>query len=50
VMVHVECGTQSLAGAVHNAANGRAPVLNLRGYASTGFRTSSISADSFGAT
>lgn len=26
VLVHVECGTQSLAGAVHNAARGRIPV------------------------
>lgn len=26
VIVHVECGTQALAGAVHNAAKGRAPV------------------------
>src|SRR5665213_4043339 len=25
VLVHVECGTQALAGAVHNAAKGRAP-------------------------
>jgi acetolactate synthase I/II/III large subunit len=31
VIVHVECGTQSLAGAVHNAANGRAPVLIFAG-------------------
>jgi acetolactate synthase I/II/III large subunit len=31
VLVHVECGTQSLAGAVHNAANGRAPVLIFAG-------------------
>src|SRR5580692_10723461 len=27
VLVHVECGTQALAGAVHNAAKGRIPVL-----------------------
>jgi acetolactate synthase I/II/III large subunit len=31
VIVHVECGTQSLAGAVHNAANGRVPVLIFAG-------------------
>ena len=31
VLVHVECGTQSLAGAVHNAAKGRVPVLVLAG-------------------
>jgi acetolactate synthase-1/2/3 large subunit len=31
VLVHVECGTQSLAGAVHNAARGRVPVLVLAG-------------------
>ena len=31
VFVHVECGTQSLAGAVHNAAKGRAPVLIFAG-------------------
>ena len=31
VLVHVECGTQSLAGAVHNAAKGRAPVLIFAG-------------------
>lgn len=31
VLVHVECGTQSLAGAVHNAARGRAPVLVFAG-------------------
>lgn len=31
VVVHVECGTQSLAGAVHNAARGRAPVLIFAG-------------------
>jgi acetolactate synthase I/II/III large subunit len=31
VIVHVECGTQSLAGAVHNAAKGRAPVLIFAG-------------------
>jgi acetolactate synthase-1/2/3 large subunit len=31
VLVHVECGTQSLAGAIHNAAKGRIPVLILAG-------------------
>ena len=31
VFVHVECGTQSLGGAVHNAAKGRAPVLVFAG-------------------
>ncbi|SEQ95190.1 acetolactate synthase-1/2/3 large subunit [Faunimonas pinastri] len=31
VVVHVECGTQALAGAVHNAAKGRAPVLIFAG-------------------
>ncbi len=31
VVVHVECGTQSLGGAVHNAAKGRAPVLIYAG-------------------
>ncbi|HVW84891.1 MAG TPA: thiamine pyrophosphate-requiring protein [Bryobacteraceae bacterium] len=31
VFVHVECGTQALAGAVHNAAKGRAPVLIFAG-------------------
>lgn len=31
VLVHVECGTQSLAGAVHNAARGRIPVLVFAG-------------------
>jgi acetolactate synthase-1/2/3 large subunit len=31
VLVHVECGTQSLAGAVHNVAKGRAPVLIFAG-------------------
>jgi acetolactate synthase-1/2/3 large subunit len=31
VLVHVECGTQSLAGAVHNAAKGRAPMLIFAG-------------------
>lgn len=31
VMVHVECGTQALAGAVHNAAKGRAPMLIFAG-------------------
>ena len=31
VVVHVDCGTQSLAGAVHNAARGRVPVLVFAG-------------------
>ncbi|MDB5440566.1 MAG: thiamine pyrophosphate-requiring protein [Caulobacteraceae bacterium] len=31
VMVHVECGTQALAGAIHNAAKGRAPMLIFAG-------------------
>lgn len=31
VVVHVECGTQALAGAVHNAARGRIPVLIFAG-------------------
>jgi acetolactate synthase-1/2/3 large subunit len=31
VIVHVECGTQSLAGAVHNASRGRVPVLIFAG-------------------
>src|SRR5262245_33261081 len=31
VLVHVECGTQALAGAVHNAAKGRVPVLIFAG-------------------
>jgi acetolactate synthase-1/2/3 large subunit len=31
VLVHVECGTQALAGAVHNAAKGRVPILVLAG-------------------
>lgn len=31
VVVHVECGTQALAGAVHNAARGRVPVLIYAG-------------------
>lgn len=31
VIVHVECGTQALAGAVHNAAKARIPVLILAG-------------------
>lgn len=31
VVVHVECGTQALAGAVHNAAKGRVPVLIYAG-------------------
>ena len=29
--MHVDCGTQSLAGAVHNAARGRVPVLIYAG-------------------
>jgi len=33
VLVHVECGTQSLAGAIHNAARGRVPVLIFAGAA-----------------
>jgi acetolactate synthase-1/2/3 large subunit len=33
VLVHVECGTQSLAGAVHNAAKGRVPILVYAGAA-----------------
>jgi acetolactate synthase-1/2/3 large subunit len=35
VLVHVECGTQSLAGAIHNAAKGRVPVLILAGASPT---------------
>lgn len=31
VLVHVECGTQALAGAVHSADKGRAPVLIFAG-------------------
>lgn len=31
VIVHVDCGTQALAGAVHNAAKGRVPVLIFAG-------------------
>ena len=31
VVVHVECGTQSLAGAVHNVSKGRVPVLIFAG-------------------
>jgi acetolactate synthase-1/2/3 large subunit len=31
VLVHVECGTQALGGAVHNVARGRAPVLIFAG-------------------
>ena len=31
VLVHVNCGTQNLGGAVHNAARGRVPVLILAG-------------------
>lgn len=31
VLVHVECGTQSLAGAVHNAAKARVPMLVFAG-------------------
>jgi acetolactate synthase-1/2/3 large subunit len=31
VVVHVECGTQALAGAVHNADKGRVPVLIFAG-------------------
>jgi acetolactate synthase I/II/III large subunit len=31
VIVHVDCGTQSLGGAVHNAAKGRAPVFVFAG-------------------
>ncbi len=31
VLVHVECGTQALAGAVHNAARGRIPVVIVAG-------------------
>lgn len=31
VVIHVECGTQNLGGAVHNAAKGRVPVLIFAG-------------------
>ena len=31
VLVHVDCGTQNLGGAVHNAARGRVPVLIFAG-------------------
>jgi len=31
VVVHVECGTQAMAGAVHNVAKGRVPVLIFAG-------------------
>jgi acetolactate synthase-1/2/3 large subunit len=31
VLVHVDCGTQALGGAVHNAAKGRVPVLIFAG-------------------
>ncbi len=31
VMVHVECGTQALGGALHNASKGRVPVLIFAG-------------------
>jgi acetolactate synthase I/II/III large subunit len=31
VLVHVDCGTQNLGGAVHNAARGQVPVLILAG-------------------
>ncbi|KAM0327473.1 hypothetical protein ACHAQA_005761 [Verticillium albo-atrum] len=31
VLVHVECGTQALAGAVHNISKGRVPVMILAG-------------------
>jgi acetolactate synthase-1/2/3 large subunit len=33
VLVHVDCGTQALGGAVHNAARGRTPVLIFAGLA-----------------
>src|SRR4029077_1696633 len=33
VIVHVDCGTQALAGAIHNAAKGRVPVLIFAGAA-----------------
>jgi len=41
VLVHVECGTQALAGAVHNAAKGRIPIFVF------GFRMCTISGESF---
>src|SRR5262247_596793 len=65
VLVHVECGTQALAGALHNAAKGRVPVLIFAGASPftqegrcaaaatnsfNGFRTSSINAAWFAAT
>jgi acetolactate synthase-1/2/3 large subunit len=31
VLVHVECGTQALAGAIHNAAKGRVPIFVFAG-------------------
>ena len=31
VIVHVDCGTQALAGALHNAARGRVPVFIFAG-------------------
>lgn len=31
VLVHVECGTQGLAGAVHNVSKGRIPAIILAG-------------------
>jgi len=31
VLVHVECGTQGLAGAIHNVSKGRIPVMILAG-------------------
>ncbi|MDX6338484.1 MAG: acetolactate synthase large subunit, partial [Streptosporangiaceae bacterium] len=31
VLVHVDCGTQNLGGAIHNAARGRVPVLIFAG-------------------
>ncbi len=31
VLVHVDCGTQALGGAVHNAAKGRVPVIIIAG-------------------
>ena len=62
VVVHVDCGTQSLGGAVHNAAKARVPVFVFAGAvaihasrakrraaatnSSSGFRTSTISAAS----
>lgn len=35
VIVHVDCGTQNLGGAVHNAARGRVPVLIIAGTSPT---------------